>query len=130
MWPFAKPKPTPSGVTIRNRLGEEIDRVEGVWDLTNADLRHRQWAHADLSGMSLDGSNCEAINLFGARLVKTSFSRCNLRNAEISFSNATGADFWRANLDGCKMYRSETRLAHFREARISADSDIPGRKIV
>jgi hypothetical protein len=38
------------GVIVRNRLGEEIDRVEGVWRLTNAGLRHRHWPHADLSG--------------------------------------------------------------------------------
>ena len=37
---FSKPKPAPF-VVIRNVLGEEIDRVEGVWDLCNADLRGR-----------------------------------------------------------------------------------------
>ena len=35
MWPFPKPKPTPPGVIIHNRLGEAIDYVAGVWDLTN-----------------------------------------------------------------------------------------------
>ena len=39
MWPFAKPKPTPPGEVIRNVLGKEVDRVEGFWRLTNADLR-------------------------------------------------------------------------------------------
>jgi hypothetical protein len=67
MWHFAKPKPTPPRVIIRNVLGEEIDRADGVWHLENADLRHRQWAHADLTGMSLDGANCEGIFLFGCR---------------------------------------------------------------
>jgi len=38
------------GVIVRNRLGEEIDRVEGVWHLTNAGLRHRHWPHADCPG--------------------------------------------------------------------------------
>jgi hypothetical protein len=33
-----------TGVVIWNVLLEEIDRVEGVWHLANADLRHRQWA--------------------------------------------------------------------------------------
>jgi hypothetical protein len=61
MWPFEKPKPTPPGVIIRNVLGEVIDRVEGVWHLANADLHGRQWPHADLSGLSLDGANCEGI---------------------------------------------------------------------
>jgi hypothetical protein len=56
MWPFAKPKPIPPGVIIRNVLGEEIDRVDGVWHLTNADLRGRQWPHVDLSGISLVGA--------------------------------------------------------------------------
>jgi uncharacterized protein YjbI with pentapeptide repeats len=130
MWPFAKPKPTPPGVIIRNVLGEEIDRVEGVRHLTNADLRGRQWQHADLSGMSLDGANLEGANLFGARLVNTSFSQCNLRNAELSFSDATGANFRSANLDGCLMYRSETALARFDEALLNEHSDVPGIKIV
>lgn len=127
---FGKPKPKPLGVIIRNVLGEEIDRVEGVWDLVNADLRGRQWAHAELSGLSLDGANCEGSNLFGARLVKTSFSRCNLRNAELSFSDATQANFRDANLDGCLMYRTEIRLALFHGATLSESSDIPGIKLV
>ena len=119
---FKAPKPTPPGVIIRNRLGEEIDRVEGVWHLTNADLHGRQWLHADLSGMSLDGANCEGINLLGARLVNTSFSRCNLRNAELSFSDATGANFRGANIDGCLMYRSETTLVRFDGAKLTEGS--------
>jgi uncharacterized protein YjbI with pentapeptide repeats len=121
-------EPTPPGVIIRNVLGEEIDRVEGVWDLVNADLRGRQWQHANLSGLCLDGAHCEGINLFGARLVRTSFCRANLRNAELSFSDATGANFRDANLDACLMYRSETRLAHFDHAVLSEQSDIPGMR--
>lgn len=127
---FSKPKPKPPGVLILNRLGEEIDRVEGVWDLENADLRGRQWPHADLSGLPLDGADCEGINLFGARLVKTSFSRCNLKDAELSFSDATSANFQGARLDGCSMYRSEITLAHFDGAVLSERSDIPGLKRV
>lgn len=121
---------TAPGVVIRNVIGEEIDRILGVWDLVNADLRSRQWPHADLSGLSLDGANCEGINLFGARLVRTSFSRCNLRDAELSFSDATGANFRSANLEGCTMYQSETTLAHFDHAVLSERSDIPGVRVV
>jgi uncharacterized protein YjbI with pentapeptide repeats len=127
---FLKPKPTPPGITIKNVLGEVIDRVEGVWHLTNADLRGRQWQHADLSGVSLDGANLESANLWGARLVRTSFRDVNLRNAEMAYSNAEGADFQNANLDGCLMYRSETYKARFDGATISPTSDIPNRKVV
>jgi uncharacterized protein YjbI with pentapeptide repeats len=130
MWPFAKPKATPPGVTIRNVLGEEIDRVQGVCHLEHADLRGRRWAHADLSGLSLDGANCEGINLFGARLVRTSFSRCNLRDAEISYADVSGANFRDANMDGCLMWRSEITSACFDGSVLSASSDIPGRKTV
>jgi hypothetical protein len=130
MWPFTSSKPVPPGVVIRNVLGEEIDRVEGVWELSDADLRRRNWQHADLSGMSLDGANCEGINLFGARLVGTSFSRCNLHNAELSFSNSAGAIFRKANLDGCLLYRAETKLACFDGVLLSQASDIPGVRIV
>ena len=124
MWPFSKPKPEPPGVIIRNVLGEIIDRVEGVWSLENADLRQRQWQHANLSGLSLAGANCEVIQLFGARLVKSSFTRCNLRNAELSFSDATSANFRDANLDRCLLYHAETRHASFYGAVITPSSDI------
>jgi len=127
---FTKRKPKPLGVVIRNVLGEQIDIVEGVWHLENADLRHRQWAHADLSGVCLAGANCEGINLFGARLMKASFSGCNLRNAELSFSDATRANFRSANLDGCLMYRSETTLARFDSAVLSSATDVPGMRVV
>jgi uncharacterized protein YjbI with pentapeptide repeats len=128
MWPFTKPKPIPPGVVIRNVVGEQIDYVAGVWDLTNAELSHRQWQHANLSGLSLDGANCEGINLFGARLVKTSFSRCNLRAAEISFANAYGTNFTNADLTDALMYQTETNLAKFEQASVSEHSDIPDRK--
>jgi uncharacterized protein YjbI with pentapeptide repeats len=124
---FAKPKPMPV-VIIRNVLGEEIDRVAG-YDLSGQDLRGRNWSHADLSGRSLDGANCEGINLFGARLVKTSFSRTNLRSAEISFADATGAHFRQADLTDVAMYRTETALARFEDSLLTEHSDIPGRRV-
>jgi uncharacterized protein YjbI with pentapeptide repeats len=83
-----------------------------------------------LPGLSLDGANCEGIDLFGARLIRTSFCRANLRNAELSFSDATSANFQNAKLEGCKMYRSETSHAHFDGAVFSEQSDIPGLKRV
>jgi uncharacterized protein YjbI with pentapeptide repeats len=126
---FSPPKPAPV-VIIRNVLGEEIDRVEGVRDLWGGvDLRGRQWAHADLAGQWLDGANLEGANLFGARLVHTSFARCNLRNAELSFSNAYGANFRGSDMDGCLMYCSETKHARFDEAILSPTSDIPGKYV-
>jgi len=48
----------------------------------------------------------------------------------MSFSDATGANFRRANLQGCMMYRAETALACFDEALISESSDIPGQKVL
>jgi uncharacterized protein YjbI with pentapeptide repeats len=125
---FSSTKPQPRFL-VKNVLGEVIDELP-VWDLAGQCLRGKQWPHADLSGLSLDGADCSGINLFGARLVKTSFSRCNLRDAEVSFSDATGANFSNANLEGCLMYRSETSLAHFDGAVFSERSDIPGLKRV
>jgi uncharacterized protein YjbI with pentapeptide repeats len=124
---FTPPKPLPV-VIIRNVLGEEIDRVEGAYDLSGQDLRGRNWSHADLSGLLLDGANCEGINLFGACLVKTAFCRTNLRGAEISFADATGADFRQADLTDALMYQTETILAKFDQALVSKHSDIPDRK--
>jgi hypothetical protein len=34
-------------------------------------------------------------------------------------------NFYRANLDGCLMYRTQVRYAKFDEAKIAHDSDIP-----
>jgi hypothetical protein len=121
---FGKPKPAPC-VIIRNVLGEEIDRVEGVRDLWGQDLRGRQWPHVDLSGEILDSANLEGANLLGARLVNTSFCHANLRGAEVSFANADGAKFYRADLSGCLMYRTQVRHANFDESKITHDSDIP-----
>ena len=127
---FRAPKLTPPPIIIRNVLGEEIDRIEGLYSLMNADLHGRQWAHANLSGMNLSCANCEGINLFGARLVGTNFSRCNLRNAELAYSDATAANFRDANLDGCLMYRSEISIVLFDGAMITESSDIPGVRVV
>ena len=129
MWPFsAPPKPQPRFL-VKNVLGEIIDELP-VQDLAGQCLCGKQWPHADLSGLSLDGADCSGINLFGARLVRTSFCRCSLVGAELSFSDATGADFSQANMDGCLLYRAETRGANFDQTIISPASDIPGMRVV
>ena len=61
---FSAPKPVPC-VIIYNVLHEEIDRIEGARDLWNQDLRGRQWQHADLSGLSLFGAQCDGIIFLG-----------------------------------------------------------------
>jgi uncharacterized protein YjbI with pentapeptide repeats len=130
-----KPKPVPV-IIIRNRLGEEIDRVEGVCDLWGQDLRGRQWAHADLSKVSLAGANCERINLFGARLERTDFSHAVLKNAELSYSYAAGASFRNADLRGCSLYMSQTgwprsrqcAAAEFDGAMLDEASDVAEHK--
>jgi hypothetical protein len=43
---FGESKPA-AVVIIRNVLGEEIDRVQAVWDLSGVDLRGRNWSHAE-----------------------------------------------------------------------------------
>jgi uncharacterized protein YjbI with pentapeptide repeats len=126
---FAKPKSAPS-VVLKNVLGEVLLEIPGRHDLIGANLAGLNLAHVDLSGMCLDGVDLEGANLFGARLVRTSLCRANLSNAELSFSNATGANFRDANLDGCEMYRSETRNACFDGAVISPSSDVPGIRVV
>ena len=62
---FGTPKPAPA-VIIYNVLHEEIDRVEGGRYLWGQDLCGRNWSHADLSGLSLYGAQCDGINLFSA----------------------------------------------------------------
>jgi hypothetical protein len=60
---FGTPKPAPA-VIIYNVLHEEIDGVEGVRGLWDRDLCGRNWSHANLSGLSLYGAQCDGINLF------------------------------------------------------------------
>ena len=122
-----KPKPV---VIIRNVLGEEIDRVEGVRDLWGQDLRGRQWPHVDLSGMFLDGANLEGANLFGARIVNTSFAAtatCATRKSHLLMP--TVLTFGEADLDGAMLYRSETKHARFDGAIAGPTSDIPGKYV-
>jgi uncharacterized protein YjbI with pentapeptide repeats len=122
MWPFTKPKPTPPGVTIKNFFG--------VWRLENVDLKGRHWAHADLSGMSLAGANCEGIELFGARLVRTSFCRANLKNANLAYATVGGASFQRAELDNADLLHTNVKLQQLDGAIITPARTIPGIRVV
>ena len=107
---------------VRNVLGEVIDHVEGVWDLTNADLRGRLWAHANPSGICLDGSDLSETNLLGANLGRASLRHCTLLGCEISYADVLGAT---SNIVRCMMYKSETHTAKFHNVLFSAESDIP-----
>ena len=123
---FGSPRPTPV-VIIRNRLGEEIDRVEGVRDLWGGvDLRGRNWSHAELSGMWLDGSDLTGANLFGARCVGTSFARCKMINATLAYARIEGASFRQADLEGADLLYTDVKRARFDGAMIGPTSSIPG----
>jgi uncharacterized protein YjbI with pentapeptide repeats len=134
MWPFAAPKPAPV-VIIRNVLGEQIDVVYAR-ELSGQDLRGRQWAHADLSGLSLYGAQCDGINLFGSRLYRTDFQKASLRGAELAFSYAAGATFRGSDMRGCSLYRAEIGVrrsrhasADFTDALVDEATDIPEQKV-
>jgi len=45
-------------------------------------------------------------------------------NFQVEFSNAYGANFRGSDMDGCLMYRAETKLARFDDAILSPTSDI------
>jgi len=124
-----RPHPTPPGVIIRNRLGEEIDRVAG-WDLCNKDLRNRNWQHVDLSHVRLDGSDLSGTNMLGANLQGASLRSCKLVGCEISYADATECDFSGSDMKSCLMWRTETYWACFENILMDEDSDIPGRKVV
>ena len=130
---FSPPKPAPV-ITIRNVLGEEIDRV-AARDLYNQDLHGKQWMHADLSGMSLFGANLERANLFGARLHRTDFQKASLRNAELALSYAAGASFRGSDMRGCSLYRAEIGLSRqhssvdFTGALVNEATDLPQIKV-
>lgn len=125
--PRQQPKFIPN-VIIFNRLGEEIDRVQG-WDLCNKDLRNKDWRHVNLSGLVLDGSDLTGTNMIGANLRRASLRYCALVNCEISYADTTGCDFSGSNMVGCLLYRSETNGAKLRDVLISEESDIPKIKV-
>jgi uncharacterized protein YjbI with pentapeptide repeats len=111
-------------VIIRNVLGEEIDRVEGVRDLWGGvDLRGRQWCHADLSGMWLDGSD-----LTGAKAwcVGTSFARCKMLNVNLAYAHIERASFRQADLEGTDLLYTDVKRARFDGAMIRPTTTIPG----
>ena len=62
-------------------------------------------------------------------VVRTSFYRANLRGAEISFADASSADFRKADLTDATMYRTESWHAKFDDALLSEQSEIPGHKV-
>jgi hypothetical protein len=123
---FSPPKPAPV-VIIRNVLGEEIDRVEGVHDLWGGvDLRGRNWSHAELSGMWLDGSDLTGANLFGARCVGTSFARCKMLNVNLAYAHIERASFRQADLEGTDLLYTDVKRARFDGAMIGPTTTIPG----
>ena len=129
MWPFTKPKPIPPGVIIRNRLGEEIDRVEG-WTLEHQHLRLRNWPHVDLHGVSLSGSDLSGTNMLGADLRGASLRNCKLVACEISYADVSGCDFSGSDLRGCLMWRTEACGAKLEDVLLCAESDIPKIKVL
>jgi uncharacterized protein YjbI with pentapeptide repeats len=134
-WLSPKPTVAPTFV-IKDVLGKVLLELPGRRDLIGADLKGMNLAHADLSKQSLAGANCEGINLFGARLERTDFSHAILKNAELSFSYAAGANFRNADLRGCALYMSQVgwprdrqhAAAEFDGALLDESSDVPEHK--
>jgi uncharacterized protein YjbI with pentapeptide repeats len=106
----------------------DLDRVEGVRDLWGGvDLRGRQWAHAELSGMWLDGSDLTGANLFGVRLKNTSFRGAILRDADLAYTVVSRARFNDADLDGTDLlHAAGIEEASFDGAILSETSTVPG----
>ena len=131
---FSTPKPAPC-VVIKNVLGEVLLEIPGRRDLIGANLKGLNLAHADLSGLSLYGAQCDGINLLGARLFRTDFQKASLRGAELAFSYAAGASFRGSDMRDCSLYRAEIGLsrrhssADFTDALVNEATDIPEIKV-
>lgn len=124
---FSKPKPVPF-IVIRDRLGREIDRVQG-WNLERKDLRNKNWQHVDLRNQCLDGSDLSGTNMLGADLRGASLRYCNLAGCEISYADTSRCDFTGCNMAGSLLYRSETQEAKFHNVLLDVESDIPKIKV-
>ena len=132
---FGTPKPAPA-VIIYNVLHEEIDGVEGVRGLWDRDLCGRNWSHANLSGLSLYGAQCNGINLFRRTVAQGRLPKASLRGAELAFSYADGANFRGSDMRGCSLYRAAIGLlrsrhvsADFTDALVDKASDMPEFKV-
>jgi uncharacterized protein YjbI with pentapeptide repeats len=124
--PACQSKPAPPVIIVRNRLGEEIDRVGS---LEHKDLRFRDWRHVNLRGRNLDGSDLSGTNMLGADLRGASLNNCKLVGCEISYADVSGCDFTGSDMAGCLLYRSETQRAKFNNVVLSKDSDVPKIKM-
>lgn len=125
---FFSPKPVPF-VIISDRLGREIDRVEG-WNLERKELRDRDWRQIDLQGQCLDGSDFSDTVMLGADLRSASPRYCNLAGCEISNADVGGCGFTGSDMAGCLLYRSETHLAKIHNVLLSEETDIPKIKVL
>jgi len=66
------------------------------------------------------------MDLFGARLVGTSFARCNLKNANLAYALIDGARFDNADLEGADLLYTNVNRARFDGCMIGPTSTIPG----
>jgi uncharacterized protein YjbI with pentapeptide repeats len=130
MWPFAKPKPSPPGVIVRNVLGEQILEIPLRELAGSTCLRGKDLSHADLRGQSFWSADLEETILFGADVRGCDFSYCNLKNANLAYALLDGASFHRANLDGTDLLHTSIKLSRLDGAIITPESTIPGVKVV
>lgn len=94
----------PQGAQGPAGTGGFISNLYGV-DLTNSDLRYRNFAGMELFNTRLNGSRLLGADLSGISMPFANFSGANLTsaklmNATINGTNFTDANLWHANLSG------------------------------
>jgi uncharacterized protein YjbI with pentapeptide repeats len=91
-------------------------------DLSGLDLSGAKLEGAVLIGTSLRRTNLAGASLSGAMLFKADFSLANLRNADLSVTNAANAIFEEADLRGARIDDAFFQDANLKGARLEGAS--------
>ena len=87
-------------------------------DLSGARLRDTHFTRADLSSANLSGADGFRTKFVSARLIKTKFDGARLTDSDFTKADLTGASLVKADLRRAKLYRAILR-----------DADLTGAKL-
>ena len=120
-------QPPQSPIIIRTL--DELERapqIEGVYQLSDADLRGAVLATADLRGANLDGAHLEEADLRFAFLEEAELSGAHLERAHLQGAHLEGAFLIGAHLEGANLREAHLEGADLTVAFIDNHTRITG----
>ena len=105
--------------------------MNSLYGISRANVFAESSGHTQICPDSgLDGADLSGANLFGARCVGTSFAHCKMSNTTLAYALVAGARFDNATLDGDLGNAIGVQRASFRNALLSQETTIPGRRVI